>query len=41
MVHCRKIDAQSAGQEVEALWQEYEDGQTAEAMLVKDFDKAS
>ena len=31
----------AAGQEVEALWQEYEDGQSAEAVMVKDFDKAS
>lgn len=30
-----------AGQEIEALWQEYEDGQTAEAVMVKDFDKVS
>lgn len=29
------------GQEVQALWQEYEDNQTAEAVMVKDFDKAS
>ena len=29
----------SAGQEIEALWQEYEEGKTPEALLVKDFDK--
>lgn len=28
-----------AGQEVEALWQEYEDGKSPEALMVKDFDK--
>lgn len=29
----------AAGEEVEALWHEYEQGQTLEAKLVKDFDK--
>lgn len=28
-----------AGQEVEVLWQEYEDGKSPEALMVKDFDK--
>ena len=28
-----------AGEEIEQLWLEYEAGQTAEAQLVKDFDK--
>lgn len=28
-----------AAEEIEALWHEYEQGQTAEARLVKDFDK--
>lgn len=28
-----------AGQEVQALWQEYEGGKTPEALMVKDFDK--
>ena len=27
------------GQEVEELWQEYEDGNSPEALMVKDFDK--
>lgn len=30
-----------AGDEIGDLWQEYELGQTEEAKLVKDFDKAS
>ncbi len=30
---------QSSGQEIEALWQEYEDGKSPEALMVKDFDK--
>lgn len=30
-----------AGSSIPALWQEYEDAQTPEAKLVKDFDKAS
>lgn len=29
----------AAGQEIEALWQEYEDGRSPEALMVKDFDK--
>lgn len=29
----------TAGQEIEALWQEYEDGKSPEALMVKDFDK--
>ncbi|DBB03901.1 TPA: hypothetical protein ACH3X1_012987 [Trebouxia sp. C0004] len=29
----------AAGQEIEALWQEYEDGNSPEALMVKDFDK--
>ena len=28
-----------AGQEIESLWQEYEDGKSPEALMVKDFDK--
>ena len=31
----------SVGSSIPALWQEYEDAQTPEAKLVKDFDKAS
>ena len=27
------------GQEIEALWQEYEDGRSPEALMVKDFDE--
>ena len=33
------IRTQSSGQEIEALWQEYEDGRSPEALMVKDFDK--
>ncbi|KAL3154414.1 hypothetical protein ABBQ32_013886 [Trebouxia sp. C0010 RCD-2024] len=29
----------AAGEEIEALWQEYEDGKSPEALMVKDFDK--
>ncbi len=29
----------STGQEIEALWQEYEDCKSPEALMVKDFDK--
>lgn len=29
----------TAGQEIESLWQEYEDGKSPEALMVKDFDK--
>ena len=29
------------GHEIEALWQEYEDGRSPEALMVKDFDKVS
>lgn len=29
----------AAGEEIEALWHEYEQGQSPEARLVKDFDK--
>ena len=36
---CLEPDAGFAGQEVEALWQEYEDGKSPEAIMVKDFDK--
>lgn len=31
----------SAGNEMRELWQEYEDAQTDEAKLVKDFDKVA
>lgn len=31
--------AVNSGQEIEALWQEYEDGKSPEALIVKDFDK--
>ena len=28
-----------SGREIEALWQEYEDGKSPEALMIKDFDK--
>ena len=36
---CAPQCAVYAGQEVEILWQEYEDGKSPEALMVKDFDK--
>ena len=38
---CVEADAGVAGQEVEALWQEYEDGKSPEALMVKDLDKVA
>lgn len=36
---CHLAPSCPAAEEIEALWQEYEQGQTEEARLVKDFDK--
>jgi putative hydrolase of HD superfamily len=34
-----KVDGGSAGEEIQAIWQEYEDGKTLESQFVHDIDK--